>query len=388
LKLLAQSLQKRIHWIAVSAFAVLTILTILLLTHLHLWTENFHNTENLESLNNLNRLLVLEGKALETFAKDYSWWDEMIAFSRSGNLDWWTEQVEGVLEIYGCDQVWLFDASGNLVLSYNQNGFSPEVLPPVSFEEVQKAGDQQGFGHFFTEMQSIPLEIQAAPLQPGVDLERTSPPQGYFLAARFWDAEHLETLNELTAWDLRLEKWNAPRNHKDEGQEDSIKKTLPSIGEQPSWALPAKRSSTFDPLISWIRFVLLLFLGAASFFFLALFLIFKTHIFQPLTSILEALKKHSQQSLESIASREDEFGKLAGLCLAAYQNEKKLLDRQNELDRLLQKEASYSRELLLARDQAERASQIKSQFLSVMSHETRTPLNAVLGFSSLLRQTP
>ncbi len=47
----------------------------------------------------------------------------------------------------------------------------------------------------------------------------------------------------------------------------------------------------------------------------------------------------------------------------------------------------YERELLLARQRAEQATEDKANFLSTVSHEIRTPMNAIIGISNLLQET-
>lgn len=58
------------------------------------------------------------------------------------------------------------------------------------------------------------------------------------------------------------------------------------------------------------------------------------------------------------------------------------------LARDITKQKKLSESIILAKEEAEKASKAKSEFLSSMSHELRNPLNAILGFSQILELDP
>ena len=65
--------------------------------------------------------------------------------------------------------------------------------------------------------------------------------------------------------------------------------------------------------------------------------------------------------------------------------EVELVKYKNSLEDLVEER---TKELIQARDDAQKANIEKSKFLSRMSHELRTPLNAILGFSQLIKTDP
>jgi PAS domain S-box-containing protein len=85
--------------------------------------------------------------------------------------------------------------------------------------------------------------------------------------------------------------------------------------------------------------------------------------------------------IRSLAARAKVFYDAAGNALRMLGNVQDITDRKQaemERDRLFQLEQA-------ARAEAERANRIKDEFLAVLSHELRSPLNPILGWTKLLQ---
>jgi signal transduction histidine kinase/DNA-binding NarL/FixJ family response regulator len=112
---------------------------------------------------------------------------------------------------------------------------------------------------------------------------------------------------------------------------------------------------------------------------------------RPLERMTSLMQRFSGGELDGsipFTDRRDEIGRMARALEVFRDNAIERKNAETSLQRRSQELAEVNEDLRRARDIADTANRIKSEFLASMSHEIRTPMNGVIGMVHMLKNSP
>ncbi|MDL2314354.1 response regulator [Desulfovibrio sp. OttesenSCG-928-C14] len=182
--------------------------------------------------------------------------------------------------------------------------------------------------------------------------------------------DDLDSPELLAAVDARLAELNgpAPSDWVDVVELSGSNYSFAAIApmEATRWSVITLYNSSTLFNFSKMLPVILLMLGTFIIYTIAVSVLSRKSIFQPLSSLMHSIGAPEADAEIYGSKRDDEFGQLA-----------------RTIQRMKRKLSSNNANLRTAMEKAEAASQAKSAFLANISHEMRTPMNAIIGMAQI-----
>lgn len=273
----------------------------------------------------LDHLLTLTGQSLRTFASDYSLWDDMVSFIRSGDRGWARINLDSNLVNFDTQGAWVLRRDGSLVYQAGELSAGTIAVLPFGQPAFQAHLEQQRQLHFYLEAPDGLLEVRVMPIQPSADIARTSPALGWFAVARLWNQAHLQTLAEALQGRVHFD---APAPEPGNPAIIHLERNLPDWAGRPvrilhvdheSLALSSLAEGNQDETLVLLVFGLLM-IGTTA-------VSLSSWVLSPLQQLGRSLETGRPDALEPLRGDKNEFGHLARLVEQSF-SQRAALERE------------------------------------------------------------
>jgi len=165
--------------------------------------ENFIKNTFTESSREQKKLFKtifdLYEERIKALSIDYTYWDEMVNFVKTGDEKFAENNLKPGLTTYGADWIWVYDTKNQLVYSVGKINKEFVVNKEFSLNLAwrQSLFQNKRLVHFFVKTESGILDVFGATIHPSNDSERVTDPQGYFYTAKLLDNQLLNRIGEV-----------------------------------------------------------------------------------------------------------------------------------------------------------------------------------------------
>lgn len=285
----------------------------------------------------LNRILDLTGQPLQSFARDYSNWDEMLAYLTKRDPAWASVNIDASLANFGADAAWVLDVGAQPIYQAQRQTEAPQPAAPLTAPPPLDRLRAEPFLHFFHLHAGTLLEVRTGPIQPSADVRRTSPPQGWFVVARRWDENQLRLLRQVLESDVTLATSPPASTSVPATAGVVINQPLPgSDGRPVAWLSVHYHPETIALLQATNSDETLVLYGFGLAVFAAVAVGLARWVLRPLRQLEQSLASHSPAGLGGLTGQTDEFGRLARLVEASFAQQRQLAGEVEERRRVEQ----------------------------------------------------
>jgi signal transduction histidine kinase len=325
--------------------------------------ELFLKTSSRQLQKSFSIITSLSSLKHELPAKDYSAWNEMCAFIRTHDKAWADDNIATMLTSYKINAVWIIDTCNETIYEKKDQPFVfPEVIaeshnliPDLKTKHILKT---------YLLINNTLIELFGATITNTEDSVRRKRPQGYLFVTKVWDKNYISQFEQITASKISI----VGKSDSSAISNDSIvvyNKISNSLGGSIGYfriSQPAEYIRSNHRLSNSILIILVittLLIMAVVIYSLI------SWLGKPLYYI-EAILKGNKEKIKKLKKAGHEYVQIADL---------------------MEKSENLKVELAIAKDTAEESNKLKTTFLQNMTHEFRTPLNAIIGFSQLIEES-
>jgi len=270
-----------------------------------------------------DKIVALRNNRLEALVKDYTFWDEMVEFVKTGDKEWALENIDASLSVFNVNSMWVLSKDYSNVYSFwNLDG--PIEGLPLSKGAISRLFRDSRFCHFFIRAGKNIMEIRGATIHPTADSLRKTEPQGYLFAGILWDEKSLRELASLTGTEVRFAsvyERQAPDSSANimSGESRFLRELTGWDGKPITKIAVTFRSESIKHYNVTGQTIIFIFGLLASVSLLVFFISVVYLVSSPLRLVSESLKKRDPAPLAPLRKNSDEFGEITRVICESFE---------------------------------------------------------------------